>query len=124
MLIALYSFIMNVALPQIGAYANALLEPMMAIFITLAGIVMLFGAVGIKISNNLGSTVMNGIFRGIGYLFQTLFKAISWIIRETLRLLPRVFRGSRQAFTQMGLTPLWSNLLAVLSTGVVLAIII
>lgn len=58
MLIALYFFIVNVVLPQIGAYAQALLEPVMVIVITLAGIVMLFGAVGMKISNNLGSTVV------------------------------------------------------------------
>ena len=124
MLLALFYSITDTLLPQLGAYANALLESMIAIIITLAGIVMIFGAIGIKISNNLGSTIVNGIFHAIGYLFQMIFRAISWIIRETLRLLPRVFKSSRQAFTQMGLAPLLSNLLAVLSTGVVLAIII
>lgn len=62
MLIALYFFIVNVILLQIGAYAQALLEPVMIIVIILAGIVMLFGAVGMKISNNLGSTVVFSVF--------------------------------------------------------------
>lgn len=124
MLLALYYFIMNVAVPQVGTYAQALLEPVIVISITLAGIVMIFGAVGIKISNNLGSTIMNGIFRAIGYLFQLLFRAIAWIVRSTFRLLPRVFAENRRVFTQLGLNPVLSNALAVLVTAFVLAIII
>ena len=62
MLIALYFFIVNVILLQIGAYTQALLEPVMIIVIILAGIVMIFGAVGMKISNNLGSTVVFSVF--------------------------------------------------------------
>ena len=66
MLIALCFFIVNVLLPQIAAYAQAFVELIMVIVITMAGIVMLFGAVGMKISNNLGSTVVSGIFQAIG----------------------------------------------------------
>ena len=124
MLIALYLFIMNVALPQIGAYAQALLEPVMVIVITLAGIVMLFGAVGMKISNNLGSTVVGGIFRAIGYICQTIIRAIGWIIRNIFRMIPRVFNGSRRTFNQIGINALVSNLLAIVVVVIVLAIII
>ncbi len=124
MLIALYLFIMNVALPQIGAYAQALIEPVMVIVITLAGIVMLFGAVGIKISNNLGSTVVGGIFRAIGYICRTIITAIGWIIRNIFRMIPRVFNGSRRTFNQIGINALVSNLLAIVVVVIVLAIII
>lgn len=124
MLIALYLFIMNVALPQIGAYAQALIEPVMVIVITLAGIVMLFGAVGMKISNNLGSTVVGGIFRAIGYICRTIIAAISWIIRNIFRMIPRVFNGSRRTFNQIGINALVSNLLAIVVVVIVLAIII
>ena len=124
MLLSLYFFIMNVALPQVGAYAEALIEPVIVIAITLAGIVMIFGAVGIKISNNLGSTIMNGIFRGIGYLFQVLFRAIAWIVKSTFHLLPRVFAESRRIFSQFGISPVLSNILAVVVTMLVFAIII
>lgn len=124
MLIALYLFIVNVAVPQIGAYAQVLLEPIMVIVITLAGIVMLFGAVGMKISNNLGSTVIGGIFRGIGYLCRTLLQAIGWIIRNTFRMMPRVFNGSRRTFNQMGLNAVLSNIFAIVVVCVCLAIII
>lgn len=124
MLIALYFFLLHVAMPQIGAYAQALLEPIMVIVITLAGIVMLFGAVGMKISNNLGSTVVGGIFRGIGYLCRILFQAIGWIIRNTFRMMPRVFNESRRAFNQMGLNAVLSNIFAVVVVIAFIAIII
>lgn len=124
MLIAVYFFIVNVALPQLGAYANALLEPIMTIVITLAGIVMLFGAVGMRISNNLGSTIVGGIFRAIGYLGRILIEAIGWIIRNTFRMIPRVFNGSRRTFNQMGMSPVISNVLAVVAVIVVIAVII
>ena len=124
MLIALYLFIVNVALPQIGAYAQALLEPVMVIVITLAGIVMLFGAVGMKISNNLGSTVVSGIFRAIGYVCRTIIRAIGWIIRNIFRMIPRVFNGSRRTFNQLGMNALVSNLLSIIVTVVFLAIVI
>lgn len=124
MLIAAYYFIVNVVIPQIGAYASALLEPVMVITITLAGLVMIFGAVGIRISNNLGSTVVNGIFRAIGYVGRSLFQGIAWVIRSVFNLLPRVFVESRRVFSQMGLNTTLSNLFAVLVTVLVLAIII
>ena len=124
MLIALYFFIVNVAVPQISAYAQALLEPIMVIVITLAGIVMLFGVVGMKISNNFGSTVVGGISRGVGYLCRILLQALGWVIRNTFRMMPRVFNGSRRTFNQMGLNAVLSNILAVVVVIVFVAIII
>ena len=124
MLITLYFFIMNVAVPRIGAYAQALLEPVMVIVITFAGIVMLFGAVGMKVSNNLGSTVVGGIFRAIGYLCRTSIQAVGWIVRNTFRMIPRVFNGSRRTFNQLGLNVWISNILAVIVVVVFVAIII
>ncbi len=124
MLIALYLFIVNVALPQAGVYAQALLEPVMEIVIVLAGIVMLFGAVGITISHNLASTVVGGIFRAIGYIVRTSVRAIGWIVLSIFRMIPRVFIGSRRTFYRLGVNAFVSNLLAVIVLGIVLAIII
>ena len=124
MLIALYFFITEVAVPQIGAYALALVKPTMIIIITLAGLTLMFSAVGLKISNNVGSTIVGGSFRGIGFLVQTLFQAIGWIVRNIFRMIPRVFNGSRRTFTQMGLNAVVSNILAIFVTVIILAIII
>ena len=124
MLIALYLFIMNVALPQIGAYAQALLEPVMVIIITFAGIVIIFGAVGMKISDNLGSTIVGGIFKAIGYICRTIIGAIGWIVRNIFRMIPHVFNGSRRTFYHLGINALVSNFLSVVVVVIVLAIII
>lgn len=124
MLIALCFFIVNVLLPQIAAYAQAFVELIMVIVITMAGIVMLFGAVGMKISNNLGSTVASGIFQAIGYTCRTIIKAIGWIARNIFKMIPPVFNESRRTFRQIGANDLISNLLAVLVVIIFLAIII
>ena len=124
MLIALYHILVSEFLPRIGSYALSLLDLIMPIVIVLAGIVLLFGAVGFKISNNLGSTVTNGIFRAIEYLVRTLVNAIGWIIRAISRFMPRVYRESRRVYSDMGLNSFVSNLLAVITTVLVLAIII
>lgn len=124
MLIAVYLYTMNVALPQIGAYAQALLEPVMLIVVILAGIVMLFGAVGMKISNNLGSTIVSGLFRAIGYSCDIIVRAIGWIIRNIFRMIPRVFTESRRTFQQLGLNALRSNVLASAVLIIFVAIII
>lgn len=124
MLVAVYFFIINVVVPQLAAYANALVEPVMTIIITLAGILMILGAMGIRISNNLGSTILGGIFRVVGYLGRTLIQAIGWIVRNTFRIIPIVFNGSRRTFTQLGLNSLVSNLLALVVVVIVVVIII
>lgn len=124
MILALYWFVAKVVLPQLGAFASASIEPLMLVVITLAGIVMLLGAAGMRISNNLGATIANGIFGAIGYLVRTMFQAIGWIIRNTLRLIPRVFTESRRTFAQMGMGTVASNVCALLVTLVVTAVII
>lgn len=124
MFIAMYLFIINVALPQIVAYANASIITIMVIVTILAGIVMLFGAVGMRISNNLGATIVGGILRGIGYVCRTIINAIGWILRNTFRMIPRVFNGSRQVFNQMGMSTVVSNILAVIAVVIFIAIII
>ena len=124
MFIALYFFIMNVVLPQIGGYFQAILEPIMVIVITFAGIVMLFGAVGMKISSNSGSTVVSGAFRAIGYIGTNLIRLIGRIIRYILTLIPRVFNGCKKTFNQAGLNDLLCNVFSVIITIVFIAIII
>ena len=124
MLITVYFFIVNVVIPQIGFYGQTLLEPVMVTVITLAGIVMLFGAVGFRISSNLGSTVVGGIFNAIGYIGSSLIHGIGWIIRSIFNAVPRVFNESRRLFSGYGLEPWISNALAVIVTILFLIIVI
>ena len=124
MLILVYLFTVNVALPRLGSIAYGLVQPLMLIVITLAGIVMIFGAVGFKISNNLGSTIVNGIFRAIGYICRVLIQAIGWGLRHFFQLIPRVFTGARRSITQMGFRPWVGNVVGTIITVAFIVIVI
>lgn len=124
MLVGLYLFTTKVVIPQLAAYASALLAPVMTIVIILFGLIMVFGAIGIRISNNLGSTIFGGIFRGIGFLVRSLFHAIGWIITRTARMIPRLFVSSRNTYATMGAGNFLRNLLAAITVIAAVAVII
>ena len=124
MLILLFLFIKNWFVPQLGALALSALKPTMIILIICTGIVMLLGSVGMKISANLGSTIVGGLFRGIGWLFNHAFRGIRWLIRSIIRLIPRVYNGCRRNFIEWGLNPVLSTILAVFIAALVLILII
>ena len=118
MLIALYYILIHMVLPLMIACIKVLMD--VPIIVVIVGIVILLSSIGI----NLGTIIIRGISKGINYLCRTLLQSIEWIILSTLRLLPRVFNRSKNTFTQMGLNPLLSNSMAVLTTVLTLIIII
>jgi len=124
MIIALYFFIKTNLIPELSAYADAMLEPIMTIVIALFGMVMLFGAVGMRISENMGSTILSAIFSALGFICRTIISAIGWIIRNTFALLPRVYRGSKHLYNDMGASDTVSTLLGILTAVVTLIVII
>lgn len=119
MLIAIYFFISNYFLPSLGGYFIALTPS----FIVLAGIVILFSAVGIKF-NNLGTTITNTLFAAIGYIVKTFINGISWIIKNAFRLLPSIFNGCKRILTNAGLKPAVSNIVSVIVAIIFLIIVI
>ncbi len=125
MLYLIFKWFYRVVLPELGAVASIMLTTLMAIIITIAGILMLFSAIGINISNNLGSTVTNGVFRALGAIFRGLFRAIAWFLRNLITVwIPTVFRGTRNWFNQLGFRPVWSTLFSVIVTILFVIIII
>lgn len=124
MLIALYIFITRHLIPMGIAYFNALVPSAVFIVVALAGLVIIFGAVGFRVSQNLGSTIVGGIFNAIGYLVQQLFHAIAWIITHTFMILPRVFHGTRRTLDGAGVNGIVSILLAGVAAIVAFVIVI
>ena len=96
MLIALF---FRILVPYIGV-----------ILFILAGMAMLFGAVGMAISKKAGATII----KVVGSIIQQILKGISWILKET-------FRGVRDGLITLGLAK-W--LATVIAAGVVLIVII
>lgn len=121
MLIALYFlFTMVRELPvTVLAWLQVILIVLMPIVVTLAGIMLICSAAGVRISQNMGSTILKGIFNAIGYVGKTIVNAIGWLIRQILNIIPKIFKGSRKTFEQMGVNKGISTLLAVLITAIV-----
>lgn len=124
MLIALYFLIMNHLIPTGLAYFNFLSKPTMLIVIALAGLVIIFGAVGFRVSQNLGSTIVGGIFRAIGFVGIQLFHAIGWIVANTFMILPRVYNWMHKTLVDAGANKIVSFLLAGFTALVAFVIVI
>ena len=124
MLIGMYWLVAHVLAPRIVSFLRAIAHPTMVAVIMAAGIVMLFGAVGISISRNLGATVVGGVFRAIGFIIRTIIRALSWIVRTTFSMVPRVYRESNRTLNQAGVGSLASSLVSVLVAIMFVAIVI
>lgn len=124
MLIALYFVIINVLLPQLAVYGHGFFAEVMTYVIMIGGLLMALGAIGIRVSNNLGTTLIGGALRAIGYIFRNLFEGLGWLIRNTLREIPQVYAESKRTFTQMGISSPMSSILSGLVIIILIIIII
>ena len=124
MLIAIYLVLINVVLPHSTDFLAEILNIIMPCFIIFFGIVLLFGVVGINISNKLGFTVIGGFIKAIGYICTSIINLIKWIIIGIFRIIPKVFLGSRRYFAKKGCNGLARNILAGIVTAIVIAVII
>ena len=124
MLIAIYMFCVTVVIPKCLVYLAVLFESAMIWFIMGAGMLMLLSAVGIRISNNMGSTIVGGIILAIGFIVRTLVQALGWILRNMIIAMPRVFCSSRRAFLRSGMNGILANILAAVAMIAFAAVII
>lgn len=123
MLVLLYLVTVNYALPQMLAITYSLFQIIMPCVVLLIGITILLSVIGLRVSNNLGSIILEAIFRFLGYIGSNIFRGLGWFIRYILNLLPRVFVGSRRMFINSGLSEIASSLLAFI-TALLIALII
>lgn len=98
------------------AWLQVLAIVLAPIVVVIAGIMLSCNAAGVRISQNLGATLANGIFSAMGYVVRNVVNAAIWIGRRALRMIPRVFTGSRRMFRQMGISETVSIWLAILVT--------
>lgn len=124
MLIAIYMFCVTVVIPKCLVYLAVLFESAMIWFIMGAGMLMLLSAVGVIISNNMGSTIVVGIIMAIGFIVRTLVQALGWILRNMIIAMPRVFGSSRRAFLRSGMNGILANILAIVVMIAFAAVII
>lgn len=115
MIIFMINILRN-SIPQIMVLANSLVALLAYLSVFLIGITLLCAAVGVPIGRNLLSTLFSGCFRALAYIVNMLVRALGWLIRNIIRFIPRLYRGSRQLLNDIGLTPRWSAIFSLLIT--------
>ena len=113
MLFLLCHLITEFFLPRLGEMAWAMLTP-----------IMVFGAVGMKISTNLGSTIVSAIFGAVAFIGISFVKFLSWLVQRLTTVAVVTFEKSQRKFLTMGLNSIVSTLLAFLTSTLVLVVII
>ena len=93
MIILFYNFMTEEFLPRLGSSSIATINALMPCVIMLAGIVILLGAVGIKVSNNLGSTIVKGLFGAIGILVHFIWKGIVALLLCITGIIPTIYNA-------------------------------
>ena len=124
MLIAIWWCFSTIILPTIAKYLDDILAPIMTAVAMLFGIIMLFALVGVKISENLGSTIVNQISKAIVFIGKQLFKFLAWCAKKIIRLLPNVYNRTNKALLSSGVSQVPRAIWSTLATIGVLAIII
>ena len=125
MIILLIHLFTTMFFPWLSFQLEGALDSFLAILITITGCIMLLGAVGIKFSANLGSTIFNHIFMGIEFAITHIFIGLWWcIIGFFTKLLPGTFAVSRRGYAQLGATPMLSDFLAGITCAIMIVLII
>ena len=93
--------------------------------VVVIGLIFIIGAIaGVKNSARSTSTIINGILRGIGYVFKQIFIAIGKFIKWIITSVPKIFKKSRDTFSSWGINAILSNILATIVVILFLIIII
>lgn len=122
MFILIYLLFANVLIPNLVEVISALVPSVMACIIVLAGITMILGAVGLKVSTNVGTNIISTLFKGIGYLVKNIFKGVFWIIKSLFGLIPKIFGNIRKFLLSKGARLWLANLIA--TVAIILFIVI
>ena len=124
MIILFYNFMTEEFLPRLGSYSIATINALMPCAIMMAAIVILLGAVGMKISNNLGSTIVKGVFGAVGILVHFIWKGMVALFLCITGIIPTIYKTSQRLFSNIGLNQNLSSVLAFIVVTLFVIVII
>lgn len=124
MLIACWMFLTHVTFPQMGNFLTSLINATMPIIIMCVGLTILVAAVGVRINFSLMGTVCNAIISALGYIGRTLISAIGWALRHLVLFIPVFYSGTRNSLVRGGMHEGGANILAIIATILLIAVII
>ena len=124
MLIMMYCLMAKYALPIAGKCISDFIEMFGPMLVVLAGIIMIFGAVGFSITQNLGATIVGGCFKAVAYFGKQILKGAAWVLASLARLVPMVFVSTKRAMSRRSKKTVICNLIAGLVTIAFIAVVI
>lgn len=124
MLIACWMFLTRIVFPQMGNFLAVLINAAMPIIIMGVGLTILVAAVGVRANFSLMGTVCNAIISALGYIGRTIISAIGWALRHLVLFIPVFYSGTRNSLVRGGISEGGANILAVIATIFLIAVII
>ena len=115
MLYGLIKLFQNYVIPTLAVIGAESFKLIMIIVITIAGLILIFASVGVHIHHGLGSTVVDGIFRGIGWVVRHIVRFFVWLFTSIYNLLKKECTSIYNGLKGKG----WNSFLAGLLAGVV-----
>ena len=115
MLYGLIKLFQNYVMPTLAVIGAESFKLIMTVVITIAGLILIFASVGVHIHHGLGSTVVDGIFRGIGWVVRQIVRFFVWLFTSIYNLLKKECTSIYNGLKGKG----WNSFLAGLLAGVV-----
>lgn len=124
MVMILWQLLTDVVFVEMGNLALSGIYALMPCLVMLVGLMILLSAVGMKVSNNLGSTIMRGIFSAIAFVVRGILKIIPVLAVMVINVLKNAFARTKQFCKKRGMTEIKCNIIATIVLIIVIAIII
>jgi hypothetical protein len=102
-------------MPTLAVLGAESFKLIMIVVITIAGLILIFASVCVHIHHGLGSTVVDGIFRGIGWVVRQIVRSFVWLFTSIYNLLKKECTSIYNGLKGKG----WNSFLAGLLAGVV-----
>lgn len=118
----MYSFLARSIVPNVGALLTGLFPYLMVFMIIMGGLRLMFKAVDINLPS-VGGILLGAVLTALGFLGTSVFQALGWMFRNFFKWLPKLFKGTKEMFQDMGMNSIVSSLLATVITVLFIAII-
>lgn len=124
MILALIHLFKTYVIPNLLVIGAEGFKLAMILIITIAGLVLIFAAVGVQIHHGLASTVIEDIFKGIGWIVKSIVRFFVWLFTSIYNVLRKECTSIFNGLKNKGLNSVLSGLIAGIVTLVTLVVII
>lgn len=121
MLYAAYILFSNYLMPLASTTFQGFINGLGPIVVIILGISLIFG---VKSFTTLASTVLEGSMNIVVIIVRAVLNGIASFLKWFFNLIPNVYRNTKEHWRKRGGSPLFCNIMALIATLVVIAIIV